>query len=413
MKVNCNPIRGTFDYSPKEMIVREKVRNIILECYKKSGFMQIQTPILENLSLLSSSDGGENLRMMFKTIRRGEKLDLSKQDLTEQDITEEGLRYDLTVPLARFYSNNKEKLPTPFKSIQIDEAFRAERPQKGRKRQFTQADADILGDASENAEIEVLWTAISAYKALGFKGLILKINSREVVNELVYFAGFNSDELGSVLTSLDKLDKIGADGVRSEMLEKGLNEQNVEKLTNALSKISENGIDEVDNFGVSAQAKGKLAKIISSVKKFSGDCVDVKFDVSVVRGQGYYTGTVFEFFDSSFNRAIGGGGRYDKMIEKLLGVSIPAVGISIGFEPTVMLMQEKGLLNVEEKSVAVLYSENFEKAFEVKCKLIDEGYNASLYKKPKNVFNLLTKLKDNGYEYYADCDKTAEVQKIN
>lgn len=413
MKINCNPIRGTFDYLPKEMIVREKVRSIILSCYKKSGFMLVKTPILENLSLLTSSDGGENLRMMFKTIKRRDKLDLSKENLCEDDITEEGLRYDLTVPLSRMFSNNKEKLPLPFKAIQIDESFRAERPQKGRKRQFTQADADILGDPSENAEIEVLWTAISAYKELGFKGLLLKINSREIVNELVLSCGFNKEELGFVLTSLDKADKIGADGVKDELIAKGLEQAKVDRLINAISVIGENGIDVLEKFGVCAETKNKISNIISCVEKFAGDCCRVEFDVSIIRGQGYYTGTVFEFFDTSFNRAIGGGGRYDTMIDKLLGISVPAVGISIGFEPTVMLILEKGLLEVKEQNVAVVYSSDFNKAFETKCKLIEQGYGASVYKKPKNLFNLLLKLKENGCEYFVDCDKEFSLKEIN
>ncbi|MBQ8431011.1 MAG: ATP phosphoribosyltransferase regulatory subunit, partial [Clostridia bacterium] len=167
MKINTNPIRGTNDYAPKQAELREEVRQIILKCYRKNGFSLINTPILENLDLLNSSDGGDNLRLMFKTVKRGDKLDLTKSNLTEKDITEEGLRYDLTVPLARFYANNREKLPCPFKAIQIDYSFRAERPQRGRDRQFIQCDIDEFGDDSVEAEIDVLSTGLSAYKDLG------------------------------------------------------------------------------------------------------------------------------------------------------------------------------------------------------------------------------------------------------
>ena len=206
MKVNTNPIRGTYDYAPKQAELREVVRQRILECYQKNGFSLIQTPILENLSLLNSSDGGDNLRLMFKTVKRGEKLDLSKPNLTESDITEEGLRYDLTVPLARFYANNKEKLPNPFKAIQIDYAFRAERPQKGRDRQFIQCDIDEFGDDSVEAEIDVLSTGMSGYESLGFNDLTVKINSKEILNQITAHFGYSKEETASVCISLDKFD---------------------------------------------------------------------------------------------------------------------------------------------------------------------------------------------------------------
>ena len=206
---NFSPIRGTNEYLPKEAKIREIVRQKILTSYQNNGYNLISTPILENLELLNMSEGGDNLKLMFKTIKRGDKLDLTKANLCEADIVEEGLRYDLTVPLARFYANNREKLPNPFKAIQIDYSFRAERPQRGRLRQFTQCDIDVFGDSSINAELDLLKTALDTYKSLGFDKLTLKINNRKILNQLVLFAGFKEENINTVCVTLDKIDKIG------------------------------------------------------------------------------------------------------------------------------------------------------------------------------------------------------------
>ena len=351
MSKNTNPVRGTYDYAPKEAELREQVRQIILKCYQNNGFSLINTPILESLDLLDSSDGGDNLRLMFRTIKRGEKLDLTKPNLTEKDITEEGLRYDLTVPLARFYANNKEKLPSPFKAIQIDYSFRAERPQRGRNRQFIQCDIDEFGDGSVNAEIDVLTTGVSAYSKLGFDNLIVKVNSRQILNSLVLNAGFSEDEITSVCISLDKLDKIGVEGVKNELIErdKELNKstfERVEKLMDSISTILDKGVSALTNFGVSVEDKERIETLINAVNSyFKANNLTNKykceFNVSIVRGQGYYTGVVYEAYTDGFKGAIGGGGRYDKMIAKLIGIDVPAVGFSIGFAPVCMLLSEQ------------------------------------------------------------------------
>ena len=403
MKINTNPVRGTYDYSPKEMAIRESAREIILRTYKKHGFMQIKTPILESLNLLNSSDGGENLRLIFRTVKRGEKLDLTKPSLTLDDITEEGLRYDLTVPLARYYANNKENLPSPFKAIQIDDVFRAERPQRGRNRQFTQCDADILGDASINAEIEVLLTAIDAYSSLGFDKTEIRINSREILNQIILSCGFSEEDITFVCTSLDKLDKVGEEGVISELLEKGFNETLVKNFILAISKAKVEGISALSSLGVSDEVVNKISTIIREVSPFAKqNNSSLVFDVTIVRGQGYYTGTTFEVYADGFNGAIGGGGRYDNMIGKLIGTPVPAVGISIGFE-RVMLLQDK--LATSEKTIAILFGNaSFSDALKVKQELIKSN-NASIYKKPKNLNNLLNKLKEVGFTHFIDIDR--------
>ena len=338
---NFNPIRGTYDYLPKEARLREYVRTTILNSYQENGYNLIDTPILESLEFLDSSEGGDNLRLMFKTIKRGEKLDLTKENLCESDIVEEGLRYDLTVPLARMYSNNREKLPTPFRTIQIGSAFRAERPQKGRNRQFTQCDIDVFGDSSINAELELIKTCFDTLERLGFANLTLRINDREILNQLVRFAGFEDDELNTVCVTLDKIDKISITGVMMELIEKGFATEKINKLVDIVNDIEKNGLQASENYRVSAEKISNLNYLIDSLNHLTKNRYTIKYDISIVRGQGYYTGTVYEMYTEGFSGAIGGGGRYDKMVEKFSGIACPAVGICLGFEPICMLLKDR------------------------------------------------------------------------
>lgn len=401
MKYSVTPVRGTVDYLPKEMEVRAYAERIILDTYKENGFLQIKTPILENLDLLTSGDSGDNQKLMFKTIKRGEKLDLTKPNLTEQDIAEEGLRYDLTVPLVRFFANNKEKLPYPFKAIQIDEAFRAERPQKGRIRQFTQCDIDILGDSSPISEIELLSSGMKAYKKLGFKNLTIKVNDRRVLNELIVKSGFSEEKVIPICVSLDKFDKIGVDGVTNELLENGFDKTNVESLMNYFSNLksassNEESYKKLSEIGISENVVESLKTIIETSKKFLDESYSIVFDVTIIRGQGYYTGTVYEIYDNEFGRAIGAGGRYDKMVEKFIGTPVPAVGFSIGFYSVVMLMIERNFVP-ESKKLALVYDKNssYEEIICAKNSLIEKGYEVSIFAFPKNFNNFAEKLKAN------------------
>lgn len=390
---NFSPIRGTNDYSPKEAKIREIVRQKILTSYQNNGYNLISTPILENLELLNMSDGGDNLKLMFKTVKRGDKLNLNKQNLTETDIVEEGLRYDLTVPLARFYANNREKLPTPFKAIQIDYAFRAERPQRGRLRQFTQCDIDVFGDATINAELDLLKTAIDTYKSLGFNKLKLKVNDRRILNQLVLFAGFKCEDIGTVCVTLDKLDKIGVTGIVMELIEKGFDTENINKLTDAINEILEKGIDAVVNFGVEANVVEDLKYLMSTLNSLTGNQFEILFDIAIVRGQGYYTGPVFEFYADGFSGAIGAGGRYDKMVEKMVGISVPAVGASMGFERISLILLERGEKFENKENLALVYDKDDDivEVFKLKEKLMKE-YNVSLFARPKNMKNFYEKI---------------------
>ena len=423
MKLNLNPIKGTSDYAPKEALEREIVRQKILAVYQKNGYQLITTPALEHIELLSGSDGGDNLKLMFKTIKRGAQLDLQKPNLTESDIVEEGLRYDLTVPLARFYCNNKEKLPLPFKSIQIDNAFRAERPQRGRLRQFVQCDIDVFGDKSENAEIDLLTTATEAYATLGFSDLTIKVSDREVLNSIMRNAGFDSEALMTVAVSVDKIADIGSAGVKDELIQKGFGEKEINKLLFALEDVMKNGEKVLSKYGVDNFAINRVTNIISAaqtgaqqaiavLKLENPDCDQLEqknykiiFDISIVRGQGYYTGTVFEVYTSSFGRAIGGGGRYDKMVEKLTGQSVPAVGISMGFEPITMLLREMGRTTNCKKLIALFYeNEPIEQVLGEKQGLMHNA-NVSIFARPKNMKNALDRLKENGFAGYTFVGK--------
>ena len=390
---NFNPIRGTNDYLPSDARIREIVRQKILKNYQNNGYNLISTPILENLELLNMSDGGDNLKLMFKTIKRGDKLDLAKPDLTVNDLVEEGLRYDLTVPLARFYANNREKLPTPFKSIQIDYSFRAERPQRGRNRQFIQCDIDVFGDSTVNAELELLKTAIDGYQELGFNDLTLKINDKRILTKLVLFAGFTDSEMSTVCVSLDKIDKIALNGVMMELIEKGFEAEKINKLVDVVNDVLENGINATTKYGVEQQDIDNMNYLISNLNALTNGKVDIRYDVSIVRGQGYYTGTVYEFYTEGFKGAIGGGGRYDKMVGKMIGIDIPAVGISIGFEPVTMLLKERGITFGEKENIALVYDKEDDilKVFEAKSELMQK-YNVSLYLRPKNMKNFYDRI---------------------
>ncbi len=390
---NFNPVRGTYDYPPRQARFREAVRQAILNNYLSNGFHLIETPILEHLENLNSSEGGDNLRLMFKTIKRADKLDLTKPDLTEADIVSEGLRYDLTVPLARFYSNNREALPSPFKSIQIGYSFRAERPQKGRNRQFVQCDVDILGDETINAELEILDTVLSTYQQLGLKNLTLRINSKKILNTLVLAAGFEPADVDAVCKTLDKLDKISINGVIMELIENQFAIDSINRLVDIINEVQSGGLDVTKNFGVEQDTISDLHYLIDTLNTLHPS-VKVMFDVSIVRGQGYYTGTVYEVFTEGFGGALGGGGRYDNMVEKFSGIKVPAVGFGMGFEP-VCMMCEQNTSGIKgwKPNLALIYepTDDIKEVFATKHNLQQE-YNVSLYQRKKNMKNFYDKL---------------------
>ena len=428
MKINLNSVKGTNDYKPKEAKEREIIRQQILRVYQNNGFQLIKTPILEHLELLNNSEGGENLRLIFKTIKRGNKLDLSKSDLKESDIAEEGLRYDLTVPLARFYSKNREALPTPFKSIQIDESFRAERPQLGRSREFMQCDIDIFGEKTEIAEIELLSTALEAYAKLGFKSITIRISDKRILTALMNYAGIAQEFMGLVAISIDKLSDIGEDGILNELKEKNIPINNIKKLISAIKEVKAVGIAALKNYNIDEKIINEIENIINStnkIAKLSIEAIKIKdnknidsskfniiFDITIVRGQGYYTGSVYEAYTEGFSRAIGGGGRYDKMVEKLTGQATAAVGFSIGFEPICMLLKEQQALQPTRQLIALFYDDDDtrEQIFAQK-EVLKLNNDVSIFKYSKNMRNTLDKLKQNGFNGYSFC-KNTKINKL-
>lgn len=356
MKMNAQPVRGTKDFLPKEMEIRDYIRSKIEETYKSFGFNKISTPIMEDIERLNKSDGGENLSMIFKLLKRGQKLDLSQPNLKEDDLVDSGLRYDLTMPLSRYFANNRQFLLQPFKAIQIDKVFRAERPQKGRFREFYQCDIDIIGDATINAEMELITATTSALDAIGFSDFTVRINDRRILTDMILSSGFNPDDVASVCISFDKLDKVGMDGVKAELLEKGYNPETVEKFLGVLNEAESDALGAAERFCSNPEVVSNIKKVIDFANRISGGKFNAVYDKSLVRGMGYYTGMVFEIVSPKFGSSVAGGGRYDEMVGKFLGESVPAVGFSIGFERICSILVDEGFVPPLKEKVVLAYS---------------------------------------------------------
>ncbi|MDD6338973.1 MAG: histidine--tRNA ligase [Butyrivibrio sp.] len=336
------PTTGMKDILPREMEIRDYLIGIIKETYAAFGFTSIETPAVENIANLNSKQGGENEKLIFKIMKRGEKLNLETAQ-SEADLVDGGLRYDLTVPLVRFYSNNAASLPSPFKALQIGPVWRADRPQKGRFRQFYQCDIDILGEPGNLAEIELILATTTTLGKIGFKNFKIKINERRILKAMAAYSGFPEEEFDTVFIILDKMDKIGLDGVKEELVKEGYGEdcvakyaelfEGIEKADNGLQYVCEKIADYLDD-GVLES----LSEIISSVDSTKEYDFDVVFDPTLVRGMSYYTGTIFEIEVPEFGSSVGGGGRYDKMVGKFTGNDTPACGFSIGFERIVTIL---------------------------------------------------------------------------
>lgn len=334
------------DILPEEMRIRDYVQGVIKETYGKFGFVSIETPCVENIANLTSKQGGDNEKLIFKILKRGEKLNVAEAT-TEEEVVDSGLRYDLTVPLVRYYSNNAANLPSPFKALQMGNVWRADRPQRGRFRQFMQCDIDILGEPSNLAEIELILATTTTLGKLGFKGFEIRINDRRFLKAMAAYSGFSEESFDSVFITLDKMDKIGLEGVEAELLEKGFAKESVQKYLELYRNLEtkENGVSYLaDTLGdfLEAGAADGLSEIIDSVSATKSSDFKMVFDATLVRGMSYYTGTIFEIALPGFGGSCGGGGRYDKMVGKFTGNDVPACGFSIGFERIVMLLLENG-----------------------------------------------------------------------
>ena len=346
MALSKKPVTGMKDILPEEMKIRNYVQNVIKDTYKAFGFTQIETPCVENISNLTSKQGGENEKLIFKILKRGEKLNLETAK-EEMDLVDNGLRYDLTVPLVRYYSKNANDLPSPFKALQMGNVWRADRPQRGRYRQFMQCDIDILGDPSNLAEIELILATTTTLGKLGFKNFQIRINERRILKAMAAYSGFPEESYDSVFIILDKMDKIGLEGVKEELIKYEFSPEAVERYTDLFKEIE----GQKDSIAYLAEKLGDymgddvkewMNEIIESVRATKSSDFEIVFDPTLVRGMSYYTGTIFEIAIPEFGGSCGGGGRYDKMVGNFTGHDVPACGFSIGFERIVLLLMEQG-----------------------------------------------------------------------
>ena len=354
MALKKKPVTGMKDILPQEMQIRDYVLNQIKETYRGFGFSSIETPCVEHIENLLSKQGGDNEKLIFKVLKRGEKLNLEAAE-TENDLADSGLRYDLTLPLSRYYSNNAANLPSPFKALQIGSVWRADRPQKGRYRQFVQCDIDIFGDATSQAEIELVLATTTALKKICPNNQFeVRINDRKILRAMAVYSGFPEEDIEKVFITVDKMDKIGVDGVRAELVENGYSEETADKYLELMGQVT-NDADGVRRMGeilsgvLEDGAAENLAEIMDTVMSVSGGGFGLKFDPTLVRGMGYYTGTIFEVAMEGFGGSVAGGGRYDKMVGIFTGMETPACGFSIGFERIVGILMDAGFV-VPEKN---------------------------------------------------------------
>ena len=346
MALKKKPVTGMKDIMPAEMEIRDYVIGLIKETYRTFGFSSMETPCVEHIENLCSKQGGDNEKLIFKILKRGEKLKID-QAKEEADLVDGGLRYDLTVPLSRYYANHANELPSPFKALQMGNVWRADRPQRGRFRQFMQCDIDILGEPSNLAEIELILATTALLGKLDFKNFTIRINDRRFLKAMAAYSGFEEKDFDNVFITLDKMDKIGLDGVAAELKENGYAQESVEKYLELFEEITDDveGVrmckEKIQGY-LAPEAADSLEMIITSVESAKEADFRMKFDPTLVRGMSYYTGTIFEISMDEFGGSVGGGGRYDKMIGKFTGQDTPAVGFSIGFERIVMLLLERG-----------------------------------------------------------------------
>ncbi len=402
--MKTNALKGMKDILPAEQRMRDYVQGKILETYRAAGFERISTPILEDSENLDKSDGGDNLNLIFKVLKRGDKLEsaLSAEHPTEKELSDMGLRYDLTLPLTRFFAANRNELQFPFKVIQTDRVYRAERPQKGRMREFVQCDIDVLGDASPNAEVELIDITARAMLSIGFKDFYINVNDRRILRSMLENMGFAAETLDSVCITFDKLDKIGAEGIEAELKEKALPENAIKALVEFIS-AGQISLDDVAAKCADPSIADDLKYIIKTSKLVADGKYDVKYCPNLVRGQGYYTGAVFEIASPLFSGAIGGGGRYDNLIGKFIGQQVPAVGFSIGFERicSILLDQKYQIPGAKEKC-AFLYDDAmpFEEVMK-KAQELRESYNVTVLKKAKKMGPQFDMLEKQGYTKFA------------
>ena len=382
-------LKGMRDLLPAEQTLRDYIQGKILETYRASGFERISTPMLEDMENLDKSDGGDNLNLIFKVLKRGDKLTAALNSGDPKALSDMGLRYDLTLPLSRFYAANKDKLPHPFKVIQTDRVFRAERPQKGRLREFVQCDIDILGDESPNAEVELIDVTTRALLGIGFTGFTVNINDRRILRGMLESMGFAADTLDSVCITFDKMDKIGAEGVKAELTEKQLPGNAILSLAEFIA-AGEVTLDAVAARCADPAIADDLKYVLATAKAMAGDRFSVAYCPSLVRGQGYYTGMVFEITCPQFSGAVAGGGRYDNMVGKFLGI----------------LLEQGYQIPGAKQKIALLYQKGSDfPAVLAKAAQLRERYNVTVLEQAKKLGKQLGQLETAGFAGAAFMDK--------
>ena len=410
MKFIATPVKGMNDFLPADMRLRSHVQNMIRESYQTYGFEEIETPVMEHIENLSGKIGGENEKLIFKVMKRGRELE---KGLASGEIADSGLRYDLTVPLARYYANNRNELPAPLKALQIGNVWRADKPQKGRFRQFTQCDIDIIGDGSIMAEIELIAATSNMltriFAEVGISEFTVHVNDRRILKAMAACAGFLPDQYDEVFILLDKMDKIGLDGVKEEMLKKEFPAEAVNAYISMFGRITD-GIRPAQFCAdtCAAQLDEKVAEnmdiMMDSVSGMIDEHVRLMFDPTLVRGMSYYTGTIFEITIDGYSFSIAGGGRYDDMIGRFMGQSAPACGFSIGFERIVTILKDLGWKEpdggkkrlaflVDEKAGAARITEVFAEATRLRA----EGNIVTVQPLKKNAKFQVETLEKNGY----------------
>ncbi len=406
-------VKGMNDYLPGDAEIRDYLQSVIIDTYKNSGFEHIITPAMEDAENLDKSEGGDNLNLIFKVMKRGEKLNRALESGDTKALSDMGLRYDLTLPLCRYFANNRANLMLPFKAIQTDRVYRAEKAQRGRLREFVQCDIDIIGSTAPQCEVELILTTAKALDKIGIGSFCIKINDRSLLRALIEAIGFKSEDFESVCITFDKLDKIGADGVRNELTEKGFDADVIARFCDFFS-VEAITMENVRGVVGECEALERLCYIMDCVEKISGGSIEMKFDISLVRGQGYYTGTVFEVVSNEFSGAIAGGGRYDNLIGKFIGESIPAVGFSIGFERIFTILKDRGsfaIPNGRDKVVVMYDADTFVDA-EIKAEELRGAYDVTLCERGKKMGKQLGRYAERGYKYFFVAGQSEELQSL-
>jgi len=374
------------DFLPQDKIKRERLIATVVDSYTARGFQQIETPVLEDLDRLTSGQGGDNEKLVFKVQKRGEEFTQALE--AGEELADLGLRFDLTVPLTRFYASNHAKLPRVFKAIQTGPVFRAERPQKGRYRQFIQCDIDIIGDDSILAELELLSASLSALAAIGITDATIRVNHRELLRSNIQALGISASDALSAMITIDKLDKVGIEGVAKEL---------GEKFGEAVKNAAQDWLSAID--------ASDVPELLKPIWEGLGDqASSLRFDPTLVRGMGYYTGSIFEIEHPESGSSIGGGGRYDGMVGKWLGTDAPAVGISLGIERIVDLIPDHQ--STGESVVLVLEANTEARGLAIQQQLIESGRQVRLEIRPKNLKALLEQLAESGYQQFAIVDES-------